>query len=314
MKFSYFLATLIIATLTSCSNQHNLLKPKPIEMDIIDTEKNIANTKKNILKRKVAILRFDNKSKYGKSKLFNLDLNYKVDQQAYDILYTKLAESDKFLLFDNIKDKDIYSLPVDYVIVGAITEFGKRDITQKEIILKTKTQEVYAKVDIRVIDIKSHQVIFATEGSGSAKISAKSSMLLNKINDEITLSTEISDDTILKDRAISSAISSVVDNIIVKMTDKPWRSYILSKKDNNIIIAGATNQGLKIGDRYKIYKKGQKILNPQTNTKVELPGTMIATLEVISQFGTNYSDEGSICRLVDSDIDKFDIKDLYVQE
>jgi curli biogenesis system outer membrane secretion channel CsgG len=309
MKHIYYIFIVFSIIITGCAQ-------KPIDMDIIDIKKDIIVDNNPKLKRRVAILKFENKSKYGKSEVFDLDSNYKADKQAYDILYAKLAQSNKFVLFEatSLEDGniDISTIPADYVIIGSISEFGKRETTQNEILVEKNIQEVYAKVAIRVVDVKSKEIIFATEGNGSAKVTAKSSKLMKLI--EVSLDTEIDDDTILNDRAISSAISSVVDNIISKMSDKPWRSYILSNKDDHIIIAGATHQGLSIGDRFGIYKKSQKVLNPQTGLHIELPSKKVATIEVVSQFGTNYNDEGSICKLIDSNINNHNIKDLYVQK
>ena len=71
-------------------------------------------------------------------------------------------------------------------------------------------------------------------------------------------------DATLSDKAISAAISQLVENIINRCTDKPWKSYILSVEDGSYIISGGASQGLAVGDTFNVYLKGQVVQNPQT--------------------------------------------------
>jgi curli biogenesis system outer membrane secretion channel CsgG len=301
LKAIFFIIVTIF--LQGCINNINY------DTKIVNLEKAKQITKKDkyILKRKVAIARFGNEAQYGKSALFGLNTNYNAQIQATDILSAKLASTEKFLLLDNSKYLDqnkSMDIDADYMIIGSVTEFGRRNFSEIGLITRVKTQVAYAKVSVRVIDVKTKEVIFAQEGSGESKTEA------SKL---YTLGSEMSYDSSLNDKAISSAISAVVDGIINKMLDNPWRSYILSN-DTDIIIAGAKTQGVRIGDTFGIYTKGKSIKNPQTGIPIQLPGKKIATIKVASQFGNSYTNEGSICTLIDGDISKYNIKDLYVQK
>jgi curli biogenesis system outer membrane secretion channel CsgG len=317
----FYMQNIVLFTILSffigCSS-HNVENNNTNTKDSIVVKKN----QDNILKRKVAILRFDNKSEYGKSSIFKLDVNQAATKHGEDILYTKLAKSDKFILLErkdakridqelNSANKKTKNIMADYAIVGAITEFGRRDITDRGIVSKVKTQEARAKVSLRVIDVYTKEVIFATESVGIAKNEARGVAILGR---GIGIGKDISYDSSLNDKAISNAIDNVVVNMMNKMLDKPWRSYILSIDKDKIIIAGAKRQGLKIGDRFGIYKNGDKVTNPQTGIDIELPSKKVVTIEVVSQFGNSYNSEGSICKIVDGDIDSVDIKETYVQK
>ena len=62
-------------------------------------DEKINPSSKTRLKRKVAIARFSNETKYGQS--FFLDKNNdRVGKQAVDILSSKLVETDKFILIE----------------------------------------------------------------------------------------------------------------------------------------------------------------------------------------------------------------------
>ncbi len=268
------------------------------------------------LKRKVAIARFGNEAQYGKSVLFGINNEYNAEKQATDILSAKLTQSGKFILLErsdldkinkeittfNLQSMNIGS---DYLIVGSVSEFGRKNISDTGVFSRSKIQTAYAKVNVRLIDVKTGQVIFAQEGTGEAESEAGSSFGLGK---------HVGYDSTLNDKAISAAISSVVDGIMQNLLAKPWRSYVLSVENGGVIIAGGANQGLKIGDTFGIFSQGKQIKNPQTGMMMELPGSKIAEIQVISQFGTTDTDEGSICQITNGTIASSSIKDIYVQK
>jgi curli biogenesis system outer membrane secretion channel CsgG len=268
------------------------------------------------LKRKVAIARFGNEAQYGKSALFGINNNYNAEKQATDILSAKLASSGKFILLerndiDKInKETNTYNLKslkigADYLIVGSVSEFGRKNISDTGVFSRSKTQVAYAKVSVRLIDVKTGQIIFAQEGAGEAKSEAGTAFGVGK---------HVGYDSTLNDKAISTAISSVVDGIMQNLLSKPWRSYVLSVEDNTIMIAGGQKQGLKLNDSFSIYKKGKSIKNPQTGMMIELPGSKIASVNIIGQFGTTYTDEGSICQIINGNLKGENINDLYVEK
>lgn len=268
------------------------------------------------LKRKVAIARFGNEAQYGKSALFGVNNNYNAEKQATDIISAKLAQSGKFILLERSDidkiDKELsthnlksLNIGADYLIVGSVSEFGRKNMSDTGVFSRSKVQIAYAKVSVRLIEVKTGQIIFAQEGSGEAKSEAGTAF---------GVGAHVGYDSTLNDKAISTAISSVVDGIMQNLLNKPWRSYVLSVEDESVIIAGGEKQGLLIGDIFSIYKKGKSIKNPQTGMMMELPGSKIASIKVISQFGTTYTDEGSVCEILSGKLDKGNASELYVQK
>lgn len=268
------------------------------------------------LKRKVAISRFGNEAQYGKSALFGNNNNYNAEKQATDILSAKLASSGKFILLerndiDKInKETNSYNLAsqkigADYLIVGSVSEFGRKSISDTGVFSRSKTQVAYAKVSVRLIDVKTGQIIFAQEGAGESKSEAGKAFGVGK---------HVGYDSTLNDKAISTAISSVVDGIMQNLLAKPWRSYVLSVEGNTLIIAGGKKQGLSLNDTFSVYTKGKSIKNPQTGMNIELPGHKIATVKVISQFGSSYIDEGSICQITSGNLQGVNTNDLHVEK
>lgn len=100
-------------------------------------------------------------------------------------------------------------------------------------------------------------------------------------------------DATLSDKAISEAIGQLVENIINKCTDKPWRTYFLAYDTDAVLIAGGASQGITEGDVFDVLTKGKSVKNPQTGLMVELPGKKIGTVTILATGGdtpeTEYS-------------------------
>lgn len=314
-KFKYLISvTSVSLILSGCATTSpNVVK---VEKPTIEKPQLIVKKDEPVLKRKVAIARFGNEAQYGKSKLFNIDSSYVAEKQATDILSAKLASSGKFILLErndiNLVDKEVsdynlesFKIGSDYLIVGSVTEFGRKDMSDTGVFSRTKIQTAYAKVSVRLIDVKTGQIIFAQEGAGEAKSEAGTAFGVGK---------HVGYDSTLNDKAISTAISSVVDGIMQNLLNKPWRSYILDINSDSVIIAGGIKQGLKKNDYFSVYKIGKSIKNPQTGMMIELPGKEIAKIQVIDQFGSTYTDEGSVCIIVDGDLKGVNKDEIYVQK
>jgi len=303
-------AVILTGCATTTPTVVNVEKPTSLQPKIAEQKQ------EPVLKRKVAIARFGNEAQYGKSALFGINNDYNAEKQATDVLSAKLTQSGKFILLERSdldkinKETTTFNLQsmnigADYLIVGSVTEFGRKNISDTGVFSRSKIQTAYAKVSVRLIDVKTGQIVFAQEGSGEADSEAGSAFGVGK---------HVGYDSTLNDKAISAAISSVVDGIMQNLLAKPWRSYVLSVENGGVIIAGGANQGLKIGDTLSVYGQGKQMKNPQTGMMIELPGSKIADIQVVSQFGSSDTDEGSVCQIINGTISNSSIKDMYVQK
>ncbi len=116
-----------------------------------------------------------NETKYGQS-FFVDDNNDRIGKQAVDILSSKLLETDKFILLERVDlDKIAKELNMenyaplknmaDYVIVGSVTEFGRKDQGKVGVFSRTKRQIASAKVHVRLVEVRTGQIIYSEEGS-----------------------------------------------------------------------------------------------------------------------------------------------------
>ena len=262
------------------------------------------------IKRKVAIGRFSNETQYAKGLFYDKE-NDPMRKQSLDILSSKLAASGKFILLER-EDLDVLvkeagdemnKIGADYIILGSITEFGRKNEGNQKVFSSTKTQTVEAGVSIRLVEAATGLIIYSDEAKGSADIQTK------KV---LGFGTSAGYDATLSDKAISAALSQLVDNIITKCMDKPWRSFVLSVEDGAYVISGGASQGLAAGDKFNLYKKGKVVKNPQTGMNVELPGTKIGQVTVLSSFGDTPETELSFCSYEGEALDLENLADYYI--
>ena len=255
-----------------------------------------------VFKRKVAVARFSNETRYGRSLLQDGDMD-PLGKQASDMMYNRLIASGQFLVFERpdlekIRREQHLSgqenlIGVDTLILGSVTEFGRVAQGKVGFLSATKNQIAKAKVEIRLIDVKTGQAFFTATGSGEANTETGSIAGYGSRADY---------DASLNDRAIGAAISDVMNSVVNKLSERPWRTDILKVDGSQIFVSGGERQGLRVGDRLVVSTEGQKVKSQQTGFEISLPASQVAVVKVISLFGESESNEGAICELVEGNI------------
>lgn len=323
MKTMYGMAALAACVLLLVSGCATVSKPtvkNVAEGPVVSpTLQESADSSKRGLKRKVAIARFTNESKYGQSLLLDRD-DDRIGKQAVDILSDKLLDTDKFILLERadlakIQDElaagDYQALNnrADYLIVGSVTEFGRKEQGEVGIFSRTRRQIAFAKVYVRLIDVKTQRILYAEEGVGEA---------FSEAGSVFGVGERAGYDSTLNDRAIDAAITDLASNIIENLLDRPWRSYILDYSEGQVVIAGGRSQNIRPGDQFEVIRQGKEVVNPQTNTRMRLPGTTVATIEASSLAGDTPEAEVTFCRVVSGSLEEYaggrDFSSLYVEE
>lgn len=267
------------------------------------------------LKRKVAIGRFSNETQYAKSIFYDKD-NDPMGKQASDILSTRLAASDKFLLIERQDYDKIVAevntnggisdnIGVDYLIIGSITEYGRKTVGTQKMFSSSKEQIVEAAVSIRLVDVSTGLIIFSGEAKGDASAENKQVMGMGSAADF---------DATLSDKAISAAITKLVENIINKCMDNQWKAYLLSFDEGAYFVSGGASQGISIGDRFAVMERGKKVKNPQTGLMIELPGKQVGVISINQTLGSSIADELSIATLTEGTVDNENLGSYYITE
>ena len=238
------------------------------------------------LKRKIALGRITNETVYGRS-LLRDEYNDPLGKQVTDMMSKVLTESGAYLVFERpdiarVKNDVAMSggklniIGVDTLIVGSLTEFGRKTVGESGFVSQSKRQVAFAKVDIRLVDTKNGQVYFAASGAGEASTETASTFGFGSKADY---------DGTLNDAAMRQAITDAVAKISAVVDKQPWTTYILKAEGGRIFIGGGKSQGIKEGMIFNVQSAGEKIKSPQTGAEITLPGQNIATIRVVSLFG-----------------------------
>ncbi len=307
-KVIMFMAVFSLCQLANAQRKVEIVEP---------VKQELAGTNARVIKRKVAIGRFSNETQYAKGIFYDKE-NDPMGKQALDILSTKLAASGKFLLLERNDlatlleeakkgENGLSTIGADYMIIGSVTEFGRKNVGKNGAFTSAKTQIVEAAVAVRLVEVSTGLIIYSDEGKGSAELTTKTTM---------GVGGQASYDATLSDKAISEAIGQLVENIINKCTEKPWRTYFLSFDSDAQIIGGGASQGIKAGDTFAVKTKGKKVKNPQTGMMIELPGKQIGTVTVSATGGDTPETEYSFVSFSGNGatVDADKLTDYYIEE
>lgn len=269
-----------------------------------------------VLKRKIAIGRFSNETRYGRT-FVRSETGDPLGKQTSDMLAARLVESGAFLVFERpdldkmVKEQQLTGasgadiVGVDTLILGSLTEFGRSTVSRGGFLSSAKLQKVDAKVEIRLADPHTGLVFFSASGRGSASSEA---------GDVMGFGSNADYDSTLNDKAIGAAVSDVMNGLVTKLKERPWRTDILKVDGARVYVSGGARQGLKVGDLLTVMQPGEKVKSGQSGFNIALPPAEVATLRVIAQFGETEMDEGSVAELVSGSLAGRPTAGLFVTE
>jgi curli biogenesis system outer membrane secretion channel CsgG len=265
-------------------------------------------------KRKVAIGRFTNETNYGRSLLNDEQLD-RIGKQASDMLASRLVMSGQFLVLErpdlNKLEKEQSLAGVgglvgaDTLIMGSVTEFGRSVGGKVGFLSSTKVQQAKAKVDVRLVDVRTGHAYFSATGAGEAS---------TEVGEVAGFGGRSDYDATLNDRAIAAAISDVIDRLVAKLGDRPWRTDILEVQAGQVFVSGGRSQGLKPGDDLVVMRAGKTVKSAQSGFDVSLPATPVAGIRVVSTFGDAETNEGAVCQVTSGAVDPAEAAKLFVVE
>lgn len=267
------------------------------------------------MKRKVALGRISNETIYGKS-LLRDEKGDVLGKQVTDMLSKALTESGQYMVFERpdierLKDEakltgeELNIVGVDTLIIGSLTEFGRKTEGESGFLSSTKKQVAYAKVDLRLVDSKTGLVYHSLSGAGES--SSESASVAG-------FGSKSSYDGTLNDSAIANAISDAISKLTAEIQTRPWTTDILAVEDGMIYISGGESQGIKSGMTFNVETQGKQVKSKQTGFDITLPGKKVAEIEIVQTFGDTETNEGAIAVVNSGSIANFDINSLNVVE
>lgn len=309
--------TACLALTWGCATVSKPVEPAEAPMsqdEQVQAQQEAARPQGKRYKLKIAVGRFSNETTYGKA-LLSIDDFDRFGSQAGDMLASRLIRSGEYLVFerpdlDAVEAEQRFTpdtklVGVDTLIVGALTEFGRSDEGEVGFLSKTRVQVARAKVEARLVDVRTGHAFFSASGAGEAKSEA---------GEIAGFGSRAAYDAALNDRAIGAAVSDLVDHLINELEARSWRTVILTLRDGRVYIAGGERQGLSVGDVLQVMREGDVIESRQSGFDITLPATRVGAIKVVSFFGESETNEGSICEIVDGTVDPAELERLFVAE
>jgi len=266
------------------------------------------------LKRKIAIGRISNETSYGKS-LLRDNAGDPVGKQIADMLSKALTESGAYVVLERTDFSKLEQeaertgtkqnlVGVDAMIMGSLTEFGRKTVGESGFVSATKKQVAFAKMDVRLVDVVTGQSFFATSGAGESS---------TETNSTFGFGSRAAYDGTLNDSSIRQAISEVVNRLTTELSSRPWQTSIIAVEGQRYFIAGGKTQGLRPGMVFSVQTRGEKVKSPQTGFEITLPGKEVAQLRVDALFGDTETTEGSVGSVVSGSLQGHKIENLTVR-
>ena len=208
-SFKLLLAVCIAALFAGCAKESSRVVQTPTVATL--------NTNYSGERIAVSVGRFNNQSSYNNG-VFS-DGEDRLGNQAQTILVSNLQQSGRFSVLDRtnmraIKEESAISKSAQnlkgarYVITGDVTEFGRKTTGDHQlfgILGKGKTQTAYSKVNLNIVDVRTSEVVFSTQGAGEYELSNR---------EVLGFGGTAGYDSTLNGKVLSLAIIEAVNNLV----------------------------------------------------------------------------------------------------
>ncbi len=208
-SFKLLLAVFIAALFAGCAKESSRVVQTPTVVSL--------NTNYSGERIAVSVGRFNNQSSYNNG-VFS-DGEDRLGNQAQTILISNLQQTGRFSVLDRtnmraIKEESAISKTAQnlkgarYVITGDVTEFGRKTTGDHQlfgILGKGKTQTAYSKVNLNIVDVRTSEVVFSTQGAGEYELSNR---------EVLGFGGTAGYDSTLNGKVLSLAIIEAVNNLV----------------------------------------------------------------------------------------------------
>lgn len=168
---------------------------------------------------------FQNRSTYLQG-MFSTNVD-NLGNQAKTILKTHLQQTNRF----NVVDRDNMSgleteakisgisqtlKGANYAVTGDVTEFGRKVTGDQQlfgILGSGKTQTAYAKVALNIVDVRTSEIIYSTQGAGEYVLSHR---------EVVGFGGTAGYDATLNGKVLNFAITEAVNNMVRDLQNGVW--------------------------------------------------------------------------------------------
>jgi curli biogenesis system outer membrane secretion channel CsgG len=253
------------------------------------------------LKKRVAVMDFEDKTGHGA---------WHIGSGMADMLTTALVKSGMFIVIERQQLEKIMQeqslgmtgavtaqsaaqvgklLGVELMVTGSVNEFGQKESSVggslggrlggmgglNRLGVETKTARV--GTDVRLVNTTTGEII-AAEGITEEE----SKQGLDVSTNEFDFSNDTRFDETLAGKATRKAVNKVVALITESMAKVPWAGMIIKiNPDKTVMLKPGALGGVKVGDKFTVYSKGEDIIDPETGMSLGSEESQAGTIEVI---------------------------------
>ncbi|MBX2857841.1 MAG: CsgG/HfaB family protein [Cellvibrionaceae bacterium] len=251
---------------------------------------------------KVGIVDFENRAAY------RISWHLHIGKFAADMLTTELVKSTDFEVYERkqmksvLKEQDFGQsgrfdpstaaqigrlIGLDYIITGAITEFGVSEAGGGGGGVHVSKRGYHANVDVRIVDVQSGRVVFADSGAGN-KASANVRVFgfgggekRNQKSETAVMRLAMSDVA----KKIKSA--GLTKKMRRSTTSNPRRAspnavLIAHVDGKSVTLSKGTKAGLKVGQTLTIQRPKGEIKDPASGRVIKVQYTPVGEVQIVS--------------------------------
>ncbi|WP_145483809.1 CsgG/HfaB family protein, partial [Yersinia aldovae] len=174
----------------------------------------------------ISVGKFDNRSSYM-SGLFSDGVD-RLGSQSKTILVTHLQQTGRFNVLERTNMEELKTEAAisgqsqqlkgaTYVVTGDVTEFGRKEVGDRQlwgILGRGKSQVAYAKVNLNIVNVKTSEVVFSSQGAGEYTLSNR---------EVIGFGGTASYDSTLNGKVLDLAIREAVNNLVAGIESGTWQ-------------------------------------------------------------------------------------------
>lgn len=211
------MALVCISAVGCATESHQAIRPETVAS---------AGTVYNGTRSTIAVGKFANGSPYMRG-LFSDGVD-RLGAQAKGILITHLQQTGRFSVLDRdnmpeitneaaLLGKQLKLKGANYVITGEVAEFGRKETGDQQlfgILGHGRSQVAYSKVNLKVVDVITGEILYSTQGAGEYALSDREVLGFGGTSGY---------DSTLNGKVLDLAIREAVNRLVEGVEQGRWR-------------------------------------------------------------------------------------------
>jgi curli biogenesis system outer membrane secretion channel CsgG len=238
-------------------------------------------------KKKLAIAKFENATRFGKRRL---------GENMTNVLTTELSKTKRFILLeradvDKILDQlalsqsgitegtleQIQLLDADFILTGAVTHYAVTTTGSSNLFTQSKTQKAEVGTDVRIVDVRTGEILLSESGKGSVE---------KEFDKVLGMGEDGGYDESLEMDAFRIAVTDVTENIIITIDNTPWICDVVKIANSKLYIDAGRKSNLTQGMILDIFQRGETITN-LSGKEIGFEEKLVGTGTITEFFGND---------------------------